>query len=230
MQVLGFDTATDQTAVAATRDGEVVFASAVDPASNGRPAHATRLLAEVEKAAAAAGGWSSVDRIVVGTGPGSFTGLRIGIATARALALAQGLELVGAGTLEGLARGALPQAGRPVLAALDARRGELFSALFGPEGEQRWAPAVDAPDALADRISQLAEAPLAVGSGALRFRDELDKQGAEIPVDDDPSHRISAVEICAIGARANGRAAVPEPLYLRRPDAERWRERDGKHN
>lgn len=230
MQLIGFDTATDQTAVAATREGEAVFASSVDPVSNGRPAHATHLLAEVEKAAAAAGGWEAIDRIAVGVGPGSFTGLRIGIATAQALARAQGLELVGVGSLDALGRGGAGRAaGKPILAAIDARRGELFTALLSPGGERIWEVAVDPPEAVVDRLSQLPGPPLAVGSGALRFRDELRKAGAEVPEDADPAHRVSAAKVCAIGAElaASGESAI-EPLYLRRPDAERWRERDGK--
>lgn len=229
MQLVGFDTATDETVVAVTRGTEVVFSSSIDADPNGRPAHATRLLSEVERAVQAAGGWGGVERIAVGTGPGSFTGLRIGVATARALAQAAEVELVGVPTLDALASAAHASGTRPVLAALDARRGELFSALFGPRDERLWGPSVDRPEALAERISQLPEPPLAVGSGALRFRDELRKLGADVPSAEDSWHRISGARICAIGARANvvGGHAV-EPLYLRRPDAERWRERDRK--
>ena len=229
--IVGFDTASDDTAVAAARGGEVVFANSVERSENGRPAHATRLLAEVERAAESLGGWGSVGRIAVGVGPGSFTGLRIGIATAQALAQAQGLELVGVGSLDALARGAADTANRKtVLAAIDARRGELFSALFGPGGESLSGPAVDAPEALAKRLSGLSGAVLGVGSGTLRFRDELRNAGVEVPGDDDPVHRISAAETCAIGTglAAGGRAVAP--LYLRRPDAERWRERDRNDN
>ena len=226
--IVGFDTASDDTAVAAARGDEVVFASSVQRSENGRPAHATRLLGEVERAAEALGGWGSVDRIAVGVGPGSFTGLRIGIATAQSLAQAQGLELVGIGSLDALARGAAERAAeRTVLAAIDARRNEVFTALFGPRGELLSGPAVDAPETLAKRLSGLSPAPLGVGSGALRFRDELRKAGVEVPDDDDPVHRISAVETCAIGiSLAAGDDPAVEPLYLRRPDAERWRERD----
>jgi tRNA threonylcarbamoyladenosine biosynthesis protein TsaB len=230
--LIGFDTATDDTAVAAVRDGELVFSRSVGQTGEGRPAHATRLLAEIEEAATAAGGWESVDRIAVGVGPGSFTGLRIGIATAKSLAQALGLELAGVGTLAALAAAAAPgSGGRPLVPVLDARRGEVFAALYDAAGKTVREPFVASPEELAERISQLSESPLAVGSGALRFRDELEKGGAEVPGDADPSHRIAAVQVCAIGAEIA--ASQPDrvtPIYLRPPDAERWRERDSTDN
>jgi tRNA threonylcarbamoyladenosine biosynthesis protein TsaB len=227
--LIGFDTATDDTAVATMCDGEVVFSSSAAPSGGGRPLHATRLLPELERAAAAAGGWQSIERIAVGIGPGSYTGLRIGIATAKALAQARGVELAGVCTLAALARGSAARAGpdRQRLAALDARRGEVFAALYDGAGVVVWEPFVGRPRALALQIARLPEAPLAVGSGAVRFRDELQGSGAEIPRDSDPSHRIAAREVCAIGAvaAAPGPAGVA-PIYLRPPDAQRWRERD----
>ena len=99
-----------------------------DPEPGARPMHAARLLAAAEEALGAAGvGWEDVDRLAIGVGPGSFTGLRIGIATARALAQGRGLPLVGVSSLEALARGA---AAPLVLAVLDARRGEAFAAAW----------------------------------------------------------------------------------------------------
>jgi tRNA threonylcarbamoyladenosine biosynthesis protein TsaB len=231
--VIGFDTATDDTAVAASVDGEIAFASTVEPAANGRPQHATSLLVELEKAASSAGGWAEVQRVAVGVGPGSFTGLRIGIATAKSLAQSLGLELAPVGTLAALARGAFADGNleRPLLAVLDARRGEAFAALYGGAGEQLWEPFVSNPAGLSERVLQLGQAPLAAGSGAVRFRDELQAAGAEIPDDSDPRHRVAAAKVCALGASAA--AASPKdvlPVYLRRPDAERWRERDGTDN
>lgn len=230
--LIGFDTTTDDTAVAALRDGEILFARSEGPGSGGRPAHATMLLPLVEEAAASAGGWSDVDRIAVGVGPGSFTGLRIGVATAKALAGTLGLELAAVGTLSALARGAAPQArSRQVLAVLDARRGEVFAALFDPAGNQVWEPLVAAPAGLVERVSQLPGTPLAVGSGALRFRKELRTSGAEVLADSHPAHRVAAADVCALGAEAE--AVDPDdaaPIYLRPPDAERWRERDNKDN
>ncbi len=191
-----------------------------------RPAHATALLPAIERAAEAAGGWPGVAAIAAGTGPGSFTGLRIGIATARALAAALGTPGVGVGTLDALALGMRDASGgeRELLAALDARRGQLFAALYDASGSQLREPFLVDPDELAGFVSGLPRPPLAAGSGALRFRRELLGSGAEIPGEADPVHRIAGRHVCALGAGAGGGAL--EPRYLRPPDAERWRERD----
>ena len=98
-------------------------------------------------------------RIAVGTGPGSFTGLRIGIATARALAAALGTPAVGVGTLDALALGMREAAGgqRDLLAALDARRGELFAALYGADGSPLREPFLATPGELAEFVSGLSD-------------------------------------------------------------------------
>lgn len=117
---------------------------------------------------------------------------------------------------------------RPRLAVLDARRGEVFAALYGPGGERRWEPFVCRPEQLGERVAELAEAPWAAGSGALRFRAELARHGVEIPDDADPVHRVAARQICALAAAAEeaGNDGPLAPIYLRAPDAERWLERD----
>jgi hypothetical protein len=95
-----------------------------------------------------------------------------------------------------------------------------------PGGEIAWPPFVAAPEALAGRLAELPEAPLAGGSGAVRFREELAGAGAEIPAGSDPLHRVAGRHVCAIGAAgAAGEPEAVEPIYLRPPDAERWRER-----
>jgi tRNA threonylcarbamoyladenosine biosynthesis protein TsaB len=108
---------------------------------------------------------------------------------------------------------------------LDARRGEVFAALYSPGGERLWEPLVLAPADLAERVAALPDPPLAAGSGAVRFRDELVGRGVEVPDDADPVHRVAARHVCALAA-ATGGADPPAPIYLRPPDAERWRERD----
>jgi tRNA threonylcarbamoyladenosine biosynthesis protein TsaB len=225
--VLGLDTATADTAVAAVADGKPLFEASLGPQPAGRPQHATRLLPEADRAAAAAGGWEAVDRLAVGIGPGSFTGLRIGIATARALAQALSLPIAGVGTLAALARGiSEAHPGRSSLPLLDARRGEVFAALYDDRAEEVWKPLVATPEALARRIAELEQAPLAAGDGALRFRAELHGCGVEIPNDEDPVHRIAARHVCSLGIRSGGdEAAAVAPIYLRPPDAERWHER-----
>jgi len=194
----------------------------------GGPQHATALLGEVERAAAAAGGWDAVGRIAVGVGPGSFTGLRIGIATAKALALSRGLPLSGAGTLDALARGLAEAAGgRPCLAVLDARRGEVAAALHAASGERLWGPDLSSPEALGERIAELPDVALCGGSGAVRFRRQLTNEAVEIPDDADPVHRVAARHICALATGGDaGESGPVAPIYLRPPDAERWRERD----
>ncbi len=110
---------------------------------------------------------------------------------------------------------------------LDGWRGEVFAALYAPDGARIWDPAVYRPEELAARLVALEEAPLVAGSGAVRFRHELARDGVRIADDSDPVHRVAARHVCALAA------AVPDeeadglaPIYLRPPDAERWRERD----
>lgn len=229
MTVVGFDTATVDTAVCATRDGTVLLEESLGAATGGTPRHSTALLAGVERAAEACGGWKEVDRIAVGLGPGSFVGIRIALATARGLAASTGLPAAGACTLDalGAALGEATEGERQALAVLDARRGEVFAALYSGEGERTWEPFVASPEELAARLGELAETPLAAGPGAVRFRQELTSQGTEVPDDADPVHRVAARHICSLAeAATTGEDGRLEPIYLRPPDAERWRERD----
>jgi tRNA threonylcarbamoyladenosine biosynthesis protein TsaB len=228
--VLAIDTATADACVAVSRDDETLAERLVGPGADGRPRHSQVILAEAEAAAEQAGGWPRVELIAVGTGPGSYTGLRIGIATARALAQSLGLPVVGVSSLAALARalGEHPvAAGRPRLAAIDARRGQLFASLEDSSAEPLWGPVVAAPGQLAARLAEAGAEPVAAGDGALRFRQDLEAAGATVPRDDDPVHRIAAHHLCALAETlAPQRAEEIEPLYLRAPDAEVWLDRD----
>ena len=227
MIVLGLDTATAATVAGVLRADRSVLEARDDPAPGVRPAHAARLLELAEAALGEAGvGWEAVDRLAVGVGPGSFTGLRIGIATARALAQARGLPVVGVSSLEALARGA--GEAEIVLAAIDARRGEAFAAAWqGLRGQtplrvvEGWGrPVALGPEALADRVRALPGAPLAVGDGAVRFRGPLEAAGALVPPDEDAVHRLRAEHVCRLGAEGTPTdrdALLPD--YLREPDA-----------
>jgi len=225
-RVLGFDTSTAHLTVAVTASGEVLAEREIEPDETGRPRHARKLLREVESVLEETGGWDRVSRIAAGVGPGTFTGLRIGVSTARALAQARDLPVVGVSSLRALAEGAR-DGSTAVLAVLDAKRTEAFAALYESTGEDRWEPWVGSPADLAGRIAELTESPLAVGDGAVRFRAELEASGARVPPDADLRHRLYARHVCRLAGDA---AAEPlaeiKPIYLRRPDAELWRERD----
>jgi tRNA threonylcarbamoyl adenosine modification protein YeaZ len=212
------------------RGDEVLHESLLGLSPDGKPRHSSMLLEEVERAAAAAGGWGAVDLIAVGLGPGSFTGVRIGIATAQSMGVSAGLPVAGVCTLDAIGSALREQGGEAgpssLLAVLDARRDEVFAALYSNGGERIWEPLVSGPADLAERVAMLPQPPLAAGSGALRFRQELVRQGVEIPDDADPVHRVAARRICAIAVAGGGSEGPPAPIYLRPPDAVRWRERD----
>lgn len=240
MRIVAFDTATPATAVALsepTHPGSVVVTARHDPRPGERPGHATRLLPLLEKVFARARiGWPEVDRIAVGVGPGTFTGLRIGIATARALAQAREIPLVGVSSLQSLALAGsraslrredpLPPEVDVALAVVDARRGEVFAASWRIDEAEEFGsalilPRALAPEALAELIAPLGPRTLAVGNGAIAFREVLERSGSFIPEDGSPLHRVNAAHHCRLAGRLP--AAAPDevrPEYLRAPDAE----------
>jgi tRNA threonylcarbamoyladenosine biosynthesis protein TsaB len=224
--ILGLDTATADTAVAVTIDGRLASERRAEPDGSGRPRHAAMLLAEVDAAVEEAGGWGEIKRIAVGIGPGTFTGLRVGVATARALAQARELPLVGVDSLATLARGIAERAdGAAALPLIDARRGEVFAELFDASGERLWGPEAIAPDELVQRLAERGSSPLSGGDGSLRFRERLESAGVEVLPDADPAHRIAARHVCELAVGVDpGPASDVKPSYLRRPDAEVWRE------
>jgi tRNA threonylcarbamoyladenosine biosynthesis protein TsaB len=214
--LVALDTASPSTVAGVMRADGSVAEARDDPPPESRGQHASRLLPLLEQALNEAGtDWRDVERIAVGVGPGGFTGLRIGIATARALAQAHGLPLVPVGSLAALAGGTEG----PVAAVLDARRGEVFAAVYD-DGRELLAPAALAPDDLAERLSKLEPRVQAVGDGAVRFRQELERAGVAVPEDGSAAHRISAAPLCRLGAA--GEPAERDrllPDYRREPDA-----------
>jgi tRNA threonylcarbamoyladenosine biosynthesis protein TsaB len=177
--ILAFDTATSFGALCGTSRG-----------ARGRAARAGDLLAAVD---GIVDDPASIEGIVVGCGPGSFTSIRIGLAVARSLALSLDVPVAGASTLDAYA------AGMPVI---DARRGEVFAT----------GPVVRRPEEL-----DVAGAVL-VGDGAIRYREVFEAAGAEVPPDEAEAHLPDPL-LLLDRAGAFGPAELVEPLYVREPDA-----------
>jgi tRNA threonylcarbamoyladenosine biosynthesis protein TsaB len=223
MRILAFDTATPATTVALL-DPEhgLELEARDDPPRGQRPRHASRLMPLIVELLDRSGtSWAEVDRIAVGVGPGTFTGMRIGLATAHALARARGIPLVGISTLRSLATN-VDDHDRITVAVLDARRREVFAAAWDSEtAETLIAPAALAPDRLVTTLAELARPVLALGDGAVEFRQVLARSGAFVPEDGSELHRVTAANHCRL---AHSRPAQdPEevrPEYLRLPDAE----------
>ena len=195
MLTLAFDTATDVATVALVREGDVL---------GERASRAVRLLEDFEEILGGAGLRSAdVEGLVVGTGPGSYTGLRMGLITARTLAFSLGVPVAGVSTLDALAAGA-PGA----VPVIDGRRSEVFTLL---EGEPRCLPAAELP----------VEAGRAyVGDGAVRHREQIEAAGGIVAPDDARDHVPWARHHASL-AQTFGPAEAAEPIYLRVPDAER---------
>jgi tRNA threonylcarbamoyladenosine biosynthesis protein TsaB len=224
--ILALDTATPATVVGvAAPDGTLLAARRHDPAAGEKPGHTTQLLPLAHAALTEAGAaWSDLIRIGAGVGPGTFTGIRIGVATARALAQGLEVETVALSTLHALALGADHAHDGPVLAILDARRGEAYLAAYDAAGAQILPPSAWAPERLVELPALAPGSWQAVGDGAVRFRAELEAVGVAVSPDDADLHKVSAGPLCRLAAEA---PPVPRdglvPEYVRAPDAvPRW--------
>jgi tRNA threonylcarbamoyladenosine biosynthesis protein TsaB len=196
---LAFDTATSVATSALLEDGDLLGERTGTP---------KRLLEDVDDLLTSADAEpAELERIVVGTGPGSFTSLRMGLAASRTLAFALDAQVAGVSTLEALAAGA-PAA----LPVIDARRREVFTLIDGQ-------PVAALP---AELSNSLLQGRTCVGDGAIRYRDVLEAAGAEIPPDESELH-VPRASVHARLARDFGPAELVEPIYVRVPDADRTR-------
>jgi tRNA threonylcarbamoyladenosine biosynthesis protein TsaB len=190
--ILGFDTATEVATSALVDAGEVL---------GERVSRAATLLEDVDALLRQAGARPvDLDRLAVGTGPGSFTSTRIGLAAARGLAMALDLRVAAVSTLDALAAGA-----GGAFPVVDAKRREVF---------------VPGPRALAPEQLELVPGTVCVGNGARRYRDVLEAKGAHVPDDSSELH-LPRARFHVLLARNFGDAAAIQPVYVRTPDADR---------
>jgi tRNA threonylcarbamoyladenosine biosynthesis protein TsaB len=226
VSLLGIDTSTAASAACVLRAdhpsrvaGGEAFEVAPEPSALAAlPAHAGELMPAVAAVMERAGlDYADLEAIAVGVGPGTFTGLRIGVATARALAAANGLQVRPVSSLAALAEGIEADLRLPVI---DAKRGEVFAALYEAGSTERWGPLVLRPEELAERIRADEIAPLSAGDGSVRFRRVLEAAGISVLPDESGAHVVRALHVCRL---ATGVPGVPPqavlPNYLRAPDA-----------
>lgn len=215
MRILGLETSSRRGSVALVDDGRVI-ASATHEERN---AHGEQMLALMETMFSDAG-WTraDIDRVAVGAGPGSFTGLRVGLSLGQGIAIGLGLECVGVGSLEAMAAATPASAGSgPRCAVLDALRGELFVAAYDAAGGELLAPrAVKREDFPADVLDALAVAVPEASLQNLIFVGE-DESLAQLNAVNDPEAALPhAIWTARLGASRSGAA---EPLYVRGADA-----------
>lgn len=231
MLILGIESSTAQVGCA-IGGHEGVLASA--HSAKGRR-HAESLAPQIDFVRRQAGvELRDIAAVAVDVGPGLYTGLRVGISTATSIAYALGVPMIGVQSLD-LVAFPLRTSPRLIVAALDARRGELFHALYRqvPGGMQRLtAPAVGAPDELASDLVARDEQSLLVGDGALRYREVFDALVDAELSDQGLAHPNAASLVQLAHARAMREEFVNpwevQPVYLRRPDAEiNWSTREG---
>jgi tRNA threonylcarbamoyladenosine biosynthesis protein TsaB len=224
--IVGFDTSLPVTAACVLRaDGEAFTTPPPSPERLlGRPGHSAELLPVLaELLEQAEVDWREVRALAVGVGPGTFTGLRIGVATARGLAHGLGIGISPVSSLAALAAGLEDAAdGRPRLPLIDARRRQVFASLYeGTRPEPEWGPLALDPDDLFARLADLDPAPLAAGDWALESRSDLEVAGAIVPPADSGLHAVNALHVCRLAEAIE--PLPPErvrPTYVRLPDAE----------
>ncbi len=223
MIILGISTSSPRGTVAIVRDAEVVARIAYD----GGTSHAERLFAAIDQVMEhAAVTRADLTALACDVGPGSFTGVRVGVASAKGIVIGLGLPVIGIGSLEAMAFAATATAaGREVLAIVDARKGEVFAALYDDVLSATWGPVHVARDASATLV-ELATAHRALAVGEIVAA--LD--GFSPPPRSEALDLPDAASMALLAARrlaspSSGQAAECfdaadlEAIYVRAPDA-----------
>ncbi len=216
MKILAIDTALPAVS-ACVLDDEAGKVEAIESIAMER-GHAEALLPLIDRVMARVdGGFEALGRVAVTVGPGSFTGLRIGIAAARAIAIACDVPIVGVSTLAALAAPLILDEKADVVAiAIDARHGNIFFAAFGPGGRALVAPRT-AP--LSEAAATLGQGhALIAGSGAELLAAEAEKAGLSAEIAEDAIVPDIAF-VARLGLLADPALAPPRPLYLKPADA-----------
>lgn len=216
MRVLAIDTALEACSAALLDTGSgIMLARQSQPMARG---HAEALLPLIAKVMAEARtDFTQIDRVAVTTGPGSFTGLRVGLSAARGIGLAAGKPVVGLSTLAALAAPFIAADDTiSIAAAIDARHDHVYLQIFGPAGRTVVTPRI-VP--VAEAVRAAAGVPMRlVGSGAGMMAAAWPKGVAPLSIDE---RRASDIDwVARLGAAANESQSAPKPLYLRAPDAQ----------
>jgi tRNA threonylcarbamoyladenosine biosynthesis protein TsaB len=224
MLILSLDTSTRAGSAAVLKDGAVLR----EVAGDGSSTHGERLPRDLIGLVEAAGvRIQDIELFAVAAGPGSFTGLRVGIATIQGLAMARGRKVTPVSTLEALARAPEPTGSRTA-AWMDAQRGEVFASLFAPGGREVLIPPTSArPEATLAAWRAIAELGdvVFVGDGAVRYHDAIASTLPDARIEAPP---LLAAIVGRIAAEDPVRAVLPHavvPVYVRRSDAEIARDR-----
>lgn len=215
MRILAIDTALPAvSACVLDTDGSEPAASETIAMERG---HAEALMPLIERVVEKAGGFATLDRVAVTVGPGSFTGIRIGLSAGHAIAIARKIEIVGVSTLSALAAPYIldPFEGA-VAAAIDARHGQIFIAAFGPDGRAVLTPRRTSPR---EALRDMGEGPLTLtGSGAGLLAQEAKAAGARVTIVSEAAAPDIAF-VARLGLVAHAATAPARPLYLKAPDA-----------
>ncbi|MDR6633147.1 tRNA threonylcarbamoyl adenosine modification protein YeaZ [Phyllobacterium sp. 1468] len=211
MKLLALDTAANLCSVAVLDvESRTILAASSEDIGKG---HAERLMAAIEHVAAAAQiSITDIGKISVSIGPGSFTGVRVGVSAARGLALALKCPAVGISTLQALAYDAARQfSHRPILSIIDARRDELYAQFFGEDGSAASEPMVTTLPLIIKQLEERGSEHVLAGSGAIPIEKELGR-----PFDIAAMTATGSIEAFArLGALRKEEGTAPRPLYLR---------------